>query len=374
MRTVLVVGIGILILALGFSLPAVARAQTLPDTPAGRQAAAFLEALRSIDEDARRGFVEQRLAPTFRDQFPMEVHLEQLRILAGELAGARIVGVQMPNPTAIRVALEKARGERLRLAVEVEPEPPHRIMMLGIDDTGGEEPVIRFGNLEELNRALERLTQEDRFSGVVLASRGGEVVFHEAYGLADRERKLPARRDTRFNIGSLNKSFTGVAILRLAQEGRLSLDDPIGKYLQGFPPEVANRVTIRQLLQHRSGMGDYLTHPEFRRDPKRFRTVDDLLELIRPAPLAFEPGTRQRYSNSGYVVLGAVIEALTGRAYRDVMHEWIFEPAGMTRTGPGGQEADANTAIGYSRRLASSEGGLVSNEQVRGPGSPAGGG
>jgi CubicO group peptidase (beta-lactamase class C family) len=123
--------------------------------------------------------------------------------------------------------------------------------------------------------------------------------------------------------------FTAVAIAQLAQQGKLAFSNPIGKYLSGFPPEIATKVTIHQLLTHTSGLGDVLRN---RADVEKARTVSELMELIVKAPLEFEPGTRFGYSNSGFVVLGAVVERLSGQTYYDYVREQIFKPAGMTST------------------------------------------
>jgi D-alanyl-D-alanine carboxypeptidase len=153
---------------------------------------------------------------------------------------------------------------------------------------------------------------------------------------------------TRFNIGSLGKSFTGVGILRLLQEGRLSLDDPVGTYLPSLPEDIGSQVTIAHLLQMRSGLGDYLIDPAFQADPERYADTETLLGLIASRPLDFAPGSETRYSNSGFVVLGAIVEALEGRSYHEVMDAWIFTPLGMSDTGPEGPSALGNTAFGYS--------------------------
>jgi D-alanyl-D-alanine carboxypeptidase len=135
-------------------------------------------------------------------------------------------------------------------------------------------------------------------------------------------------------------------LLRLAQEGRLGLDDPIGRYLDGFDRGPAARVTVRHLLAHRSGYGDYLDDPAFEAEPKRFRAPADFLPLARARTPAFEPGSRARYSNVGFVLLGAVVERVTGRGYHDVVREFVFEPAGMTTAGPA---PDAGAARRYHR-------------------------
>lgn len=207
---------------------------------------------------------------------------------------------------------------------------------------------LEAGSLSELHAELTELARTDRFSGVVLMARGEAVHFSEAYGDRDREEGVPVEPGTRFNIGSLGKSFTGVAILRLLQEGRISLDDPVGVHLPSLPENLGSRVTIAHLLQMRSGMGDYLMDPTFQANPGRYANTKALLELIASRPLEFAPGSDTRYSNSGFVVLGAILEALEGRSYHEVMDAWIFTPLGMSDTGPEGPGAPGNTAFGYS--------------------------
>jgi D-alanyl-D-alanine carboxypeptidase len=207
---------------------------------------------------------------------------------------------------------------------------------------------LEAGSLMELHAELTELERTDRFSGVVLLARGEAVHFSQVYGDQNREEGVPVELSTRFNIGSLGKSFTGVGILRLLQDGRISLDDPVGMYLPSLPEAIGAQVTIAHLLQMRSGMGDYLTDPAFQEDPGRYDHTQALLELIASRPLEFAPGTATRYSNSGFVVLGAILETLEGRSYHDIMHAWIFEPLGMSDTGPEGPEAQRNTAFGYS--------------------------
>jgi CubicO group peptidase (beta-lactamase class C family) len=181
-----------------------------------------------------------------------------------------------------------------------------------------------------------------------------------AYGLADRETAQPNDTDTRFNLGSVGKMFTGVAIAQLVEQGQLSFDDTIGEYLTGFPEDVADEITIDQLLTHTSGMGDFMRdgYPD---QAKAAETATDLLALIVDEPLLFEPGTRESYSNSGYVVLGAIIEAISGQSYYDYVRAHIFDPAGMTSTEwfiPG--EDTDNTAKGYTPSAAGAGGGTQS--------------
>jgi CubicO group peptidase (beta-lactamase class C family) len=185
----------------------------------------------------------------------------------------------------------------------------------------------------EVGRYVHKLADADAFAGVVLLARGDRPFFVTAVGQASREYGVPNRPDTRFNLGSITKTFTAVAVLQLAERGKLSLDDPLSKYLPDVPdPESARRITLRQLLTHTSGLGDHVN--AMARDPfrTRYRTVGRMLELVRGVPPMFEPGTRWRYSNSGFLVLGAVIEKAAGQDYYEYVRENVFTRAGMADT------------------------------------------
>jgi CubicO group peptidase (beta-lactamase class C family) len=195
----------------------------------------------------------------------------------------------------------------------------------------------------------KQLYDTNHFSGVVLAAHVGKVVVTRAYGLADVATKTPNTTDTRFNIGSLNKLFTKLAIAQLAEAGKLSLDDTIAKLLPGGALTGADKISVRQLLDHRSGMGDIFGARYEAAPPARLRELDDFVPLFADQPLAFEPGTSQRYSNAGYVVLGLIVERLTGEKYRDYLAKHVFGPAHMTRTGlPAIDEGVPDRATGYT--------------------------
>jgi CubicO group peptidase (beta-lactamase class C family) len=185
------------------------------------------------------------------------------------------------------------------------------------------------------------------FSGAVLVAQDGEPLLEAAYGDADRDAGTPNDIDTRFNLASVSKMFTGVAIAQLVEAGDLSFEDTIGDHLDGFAPDVA-AVTIDQLLTHTSGLGDYLAGGS-REEVKAATTATELLPLITGEQLQFTPGERESYSNSGYTVLGAIVEAVSDQSFYDYVRSHIFEPAGMTRTDwPHPGDTDDNTALGYT--------------------------
>ncbi|MGZ7079041.1 MAG: serine hydrolase domain-containing protein, partial [Thermoanaerobaculia bacterium] len=169
----------------------------------------------------------------------------------------------------------------------------------------------------------QQLSDTDRFSGVVLVARDGKTLLNRAWGLADVASKTANTIDTKFNIGSINKVFTKLAIGQLAQAGKLSVDDTIRKHLPDFPSPVADRITISQLLTMKSGLGDIFGPKYDAAPPSRLRELSDFLPLFVNEPLAFEPGTSQAYSNGGYIVLGLIIERISGEKYRDYVQKHI---------------------------------------------------
>jgi D-alanyl-D-alanine carboxypeptidase len=166
------------------------------------------------------------------------------------------------------------------------------------------------------------------FSGTVLIGRDDAIEIEQAFGPADPARRRPNRPETRFNLGSINKTFTAVAVAQLIQQGRLSLDDTLIKHLPDYPnEEAAGKITIRQLLTHRSGVAQFMR--------AEFGAVDvaEMVRRVAREPQAFEPGTRQEYSNGGYIVLGRVVEVASGQSYDAYVAEHIYRPAGMTASG-----------------------------------------
>ena len=212
-------------------------------------------------------------------------------------------------------------------------------------------PVPQTQLVARLQAYVDSLAGADAFSGVVLLAHGADPVCLHAWGMADREAGRANNLDTRFNLGSINKVFTATVTRQLAAEGRLSLDDTVGRLLPDYPNrDVAAGVTIRQLLEHRSGVGGNIFAAPAGGTRHDVRSIRDYLRLIADTPLEFVPGTREQYSNAGYIVLGAVIERLTGKSYYDVVRERIFQPAGMPSTDSYAVDSlPANTAVGYTR-------------------------
>ncbi len=231
---------------------------------------------------------------------------------------------------------ENRSGRQMRVELELEPGAPNRIGMIAIrpDEPAGPPPQ-RLSEADfpaAVRKHADQLAAEGRFSGALSVTKHGKPIVTGAWGLADRESKIPNRTDTKFNLGSMNKMFTAVAVAQLAQAGKLSFDDPVGKLLKGYPNrDVAEKVTIHHLLTHTGGTGD-IFGPAFEQNMEKLRELKDYVALYGARAPQFAPGSRWAYSNYGFILLGRIIEEVSGRSYYDYVREKIFLPAGMKNT------------------------------------------
>lgn len=206
-------------------------------------------------------------------------------------------------------------------------------------------------DLAQLDGFALGLTETDRFSGVVLVARNGHVLLENAYGKRDAERSDPVTVDTRFNLASAGKMFTSVAILQQIAAGRISLDTHVGDVLKDYlNRRFADSVTVRELLTHTGGAGEIpLFGVKNAANRARVHSVADMLALGDHRPPAFMPGTKLVYGNFGYVVLGRMVEVLSGENYETYVRRHIFKSAGMTHTGFADCTThDPDLAVGYS--------------------------
>jgi D-alanyl-D-alanine carboxypeptidase len=230
-------------------------------------------------------------------------------------------------------------------------------------------PIATNTLISRLTSLADSLAARDELSGVILLAKEGKPVFEHAYGLADREKKRAITVGTSFNVSSIGKRFTQVAIAQLVAAGKLSLDSTIASVWPDYPnPDVARQVTIRQLLEHRSGIGGNIFA-----SPRQSRSNHDYLALFVHEPLHFAPGTRQEYSNAGYIVLGEIIARVSHEEYAAYVQRHIFNPAAMTAAGYFSRDSlPPFAAIGYTRKSTSSA--LVSAADVQPARGSAGGG
>jgi CubicO group peptidase (beta-lactamase class C family) len=364
----------------------------LPDTPAGRTFAAFLAALNSGQADAMRRFHSERGGN--------EENAEQDMNFYKQSGGLKLSRVTQSGDYEIGVLVQtKNDGRWLSFKIQVGPTAPYPIEDIRVQPASApadsapadspapkapvkETPVAKNMTDAEIASSLatylDELAKQDKFSGVVLVAKDGKPIFEKAYGLANKEKGIPNNTETRFNLGSMNKMFTAVAIAQLAEAGKLSFDDMVGKHLPDYPnKDVASKVTIHQLLTHTSGLGSYW-NAKFDAKKATIKSVSDYLALFADEPLAVEPGKRFQYSNSGFIVLGAIIEKVSGQSYYDYVREHVYKPAGMKNTDA--YEMTANTpnlAMGYMSEGAGGEAQGARHENTASrpnKGGPAGGG
>jgi D-alanyl-D-alanine carboxypeptidase len=204
-----------------------------------------------------------------------------------------------------------------------------------------------------LRARLDDEAAQDRFSGAVLVAKDGRVIFSGAVGLADREARTPNTTATRFRMGSMNKMFTATAVMQLVQAGKVRLDGTVGTYLPEYPNrDVASRVTIHHLLTHTGGTGN-IFGPQFDAHRLDLRELTDYVKLYGARGLAFEPGSRWEYSNYGFLLLGVIVERVSGQTYYDYVRDHVFAPSGMTASGSEPERAAVpGRAKGYMREGA----------------------
>ena len=241
-----------------------------------------------------------------------------------------------------------------------------------------ELPAADEGEIAETAAAvqsyLDSLAAEQKISGVVVVAKNGKPIASKAAGVANRATKEPITLETRFNLGSMNKMFTAVAIAQLAQDGRLNFHDKVGQHLPDYPnKEVAENVTIHHLLTHTSGLASYWGD-EFNQKRATLLTVADHLPLIAKQSPSFTPGEKFQYSNTGFMLLGMIIEKISGLSYYDYVQRNVYDRAGMSETGFYDPKQSApKLAIGYTKaRGSENEVENTTMREVRG--GPAGGG
>lgn len=337
---------------------------SLPDTPAGRVLQQFLGLYNQGDVSSVRSWVADHYADPHADQGPQDDRavwnsMDYTTCLVKSIefepsAGLHLHSIEQSQPHEIGVLVQSGlAGEWLYLKAKVAAEPPHRLIEFRtrpalMPPARGDSTSLNDESLvDNLDTFIGRLADADIFSGTVLVARGGEPIYRRAFGLASREFGVPNRIDTLFNIGSLNKMFTSVAVARLVEQGVLAYEDTVSRYVPEYS-HAAETITLHHLLAHLSGVGSYWNE-QFESNRVHVRTVQDFLSLFMHEPLAFKPGERWLYSNGGYVLLGAIIERVTGQSYYDVVRELIYRPAGMLHTDA--YEVDRpiqNLAVGYT--------------------------
>jgi D-alanyl-D-alanine carboxypeptidase len=321
----------------------------LPDTAAGHQLSGWLAAFNSGDKATLLLFL-QKNEPSDAAEIDREMNFRE------RTGGFNLKKAGECSATKCSAILQERNSEQFgRIEVEVDEAEPHIIKSIELRaiPTPAEFAPARMCQAEALKAFrgyLEKVSGEERFSGAVLVAKEGKAIFTAAYGMEDRDKKIANTMNTRFRIGSMNKMFTATAVMQLEQAGKIGLNDTLGKYLPDYPNKnLASKVTIHQLLTHTGGTGDFFG-PEFDKHRLELKTLEDYVKLYGQRDVKFEPGSKWEYSNYGFLLLGVVIEKVSGQNYYDYVREHIFKPAGMNSTDSMPEDVPvSNRSVGYTR-------------------------
>ncbi len=328
-------------------------------SPATRRAREIVAVINTATPASIRAYVDSAFAGEMR-RLPMRAHIDFFMGQREQSGGLEWIDVQEAAGSRTTALLRrKLTGNPIAVAVTVEDAAPNRVVGIGQrPPREGAAPAERVSSDADVVKALEQfvgtLVKADLFSGTVLLAKDGQTLYSGAFGQANKDFAVPNALDTKFNLGSMNKMFTSTIIAQLVEQGKLSYDDPLSKFLPAFPSAAAaQKIRIKHLLTHTAGLGSYFNDEFMRSSRDRYRSVDEMMQLATGDSLAFEPGSRCSYSNTGMLVLGKVIEVVTKQDYFDYVREHLAKPAGMTNTDA--YELDrvnSNLAVGYQREFA----------------------
>jgi len=318
------------------------------DTPARRVFNEWVSAFNSSDAAKLLSFWQKYGSGEQGSQVSRDRGLHDMT------GGFTILNITQDTGSHLVASMKDNRGGYAEITLDLaSTEPPVIKSILGHPVPPPPSEHSPSANAQELAELVEahaaNLLQNDEFSGAILISQRDQPILKRAWGMANREQKIKNTADTQFCIGSMNKMFTAVAVLQLVQGGKLSLDGILANYWPDYPNhELASRVKIRQLLNHTAGTGDIFT-PEYDAQRLQIRTLDDYVRLFGNRPLRFEPGSKFEYSNYGYILLGRLVEIVSGEAYQNYVRGHIYSPAGMTHTDSRPEaEPVTNRAVGYT--------------------------
>ncbi len=331
----------------------------LPAGKTGERIRSIIDTINSDSPERIRRFIEEECTEKFRNFAPMDEHINVFRSMFRETGGLTFHSIRTYEP--------ERKGETVVILKDEYFDSWRSFVVKFSDEENFLISSLRFGDartpsnitehalsekdvIQEVKDLMQRLCARDVFSGTVLIAKDDNVLYSHACGEASKRFHVPNNIDTKFNLGSMNKMFTSTSIVQLEERGKLSFQDTINKYVDEswLPQEITSKVTIHHLLTHTSGLGSYFNETFSNGSRARFRTLEDFKPLVKDEKLAFEPGERFRYSNTGMFILGVVIENVTGQSYFDYIRENIYKPAGMTNSDSYEMDIPVeNLAIGY---------------------------
>jgi CubicO group peptidase (beta-lactamase class C family) len=328
----------------------------IPGSIPGKKLAAFLKAFNSGSPQAMRKFIASNYSAAALAQRPVDERAAAYAQIYQGSGGFVLRKIEKSEEHQLVVLAQgKSITDWVRITLSVEDDVPYGIPGILFEYVvpppqagAGARPSDQ-QIADEMERYLTRLTDAGLFSGTVIIAKDGRPIFQKACGMRQREPGTPVTMDTPFGLASMGKMFTGVAVAQLAQEGKLSFDDPVSKYLPDTPRKITDKITIHQLLTHTSGLAPFLDGKLF--DAHRgARTYQEYLADIFREPLVAPPGTKFSYSNGDYVVLAAIVEKVTGGSFASYLQANVYGPAGMEHSTLGTTTAGDMVSFGEALR------------------------
>lgn len=329
--------------------------------PAERRLKELLAAVESGSSERIRNLIETAYAPEVLRRTNVDGAVQYYLAMHDRSRGLEVDSLRATPTEAAALLRSELTGLWEQLSVRVEPGPPHRLLdFASFQIEPPQHPLSHAGvsdeaRAREIERIAGRLTEANVFSGVVLVAKDDSVLYQGTFGEADRERGLPIRPDTRFPLASITKTFVTVAVAKLVEEGKLSWEDPLGKFYPDFPLTAAReKVRLKHLVTHTSGLEDFTGYCRRSACPETYGSMADYVRVAALAQgdsLAYEPGTRSMYNNANFSLLGGIIERVSGQPFYEYIRENILGPAEMEDTDlsdPG--RVPERLAVGYDKR------------------------
>ena len=358
---------------------------SLPKGNIGARIQALVAAVNANNPATAKRFIAQNTTREFQQTITMaenETVFTNLFHTSGGIDFAAIRTYGKPPEQTTVLLKDRAFGNWGLMALAFDAGSEGRIS--GIKFFRGRPPAVAItpsvtetAALAKIRALVDGVCKKEVFSGTVLVARGDTVLVEKACGEASKRYHVRNNLETKFNVGSMNTMFTGVAIAKLIEQGKLRYDDTLDKFIDGtwLPKDITELVTVHHLLSHTSGLGNYFNEKFDKSSRTLFRELDDYKPLIIGDQLAFKPGTRFSYSNSGMLLLGIVIERASGENYFDYVRKNVFATSGMVNTDNYAlDEPVDNLAMGHIWTPKSRYKWTENNFQHVIKGGPAGGG
>lgn len=307
----------------------------------------FIKAINSNDSTIQIKIINEIFSQSALGEFGVERLLNFIRRMHENYAPMKyhhseVLSFDKPEGKSFIMHIYAKKSDAVMwndFQMRLDPEPPHKLETIGFIAEVSEPVTLPNGSIEQrytldwLGNYLEDLNSKYDLYGSILIAKGDKIIFEKYYGYEDLDRAIPITDKTLFNIASGGKMFTALCIAKLVEENKLKYDDKITKYLDGFSDQTkADKITIHNLLSHTSGIAEYWTN-ETDKAVYSATSINDHLKLVYKAGFDFDAGTRYQYCNSNYILLGAIIEKVTGKSYYDFVQETVFNPLEMSSSG-----------------------------------------